>query len=103
MRDFGTQSHAGFMSRNNRLSNARPPRSLLLALLAFCLRLPDLGAAAPLVLSAPSRLPGQFQFSVSGESGSPYIVESSTNLQNWQHIYTNREPTSADTLLLNAP
>jgi len=90
------------MSRN-RLSNARPFRSLLLALLAFSLCLSDIGAAAQLVLSAPSRVPGQFQFSVSGEAGSPYIVESSTNLQSWQPVYTNREPASVDTLLLNAP
>jgi hypothetical protein len=101
MRDSCTQSRAGFISRR-RLSNAQPLRPLLLALLTFCLCLPDIGAA-PLALSAPSRVPGQFQFSVSGQAGSPYIVESSTNLQSWKPAYTNREPAATDTLLLSAP
>jgi hypothetical protein len=47
---------------------------------------------------------GQFSFTVSGVSGSQYVVQSSTNLVNWVSVQTNASPftfTDTSTVKLN--
>jgi hypothetical protein len=43
----------------------------------------------PVVLTAPKLSAGQFGFGVTGPSGSTVVIESSTNLLNWQAASTN--------------
>jgi len=50
-------------------------------------------SAAPPVLSASAGITsGTFKFTVNGQVGQEYIVQSSTNLVNWMPIYTNPSP-----------
>jgi hypothetical protein len=49
------------------------------------------GAAA---MTAPHASAGQFSFTVSGTSGSKYVVQASTNLVNWVSLQTNTSPFS---------
>lgn len=49
------------------------------------------GAAA---MTSPHASAGQFSFTVSGTSGSKYVVQASTNLVNWVSLQTNTSPFS---------
>ena len=42
--------------------------------------------------SAPSYANGQFSLTVSGDTGPDYILQSSTNLIDWQSLLTNSSP-----------
>jgi hypothetical protein len=42
--------------------------------------------------SAPSYANGQFSLTVSGDTGPDYILQSSTNLIDWQSLFTNSSP-----------
>jgi hypothetical protein len=46
----------------------------------------------PATLHFVSASPGQFQFSVTGQSGSQYVIEASTNLLDWILLGTNQAP-----------
>ncbi len=46
----------------------------------------------PATLSAPVAANGQFSFSVSGVSGSQYVVEESSDLIHWTPVMTNTVP-----------
>ncbi|HEV2694839.1 MAG TPA: fibronectin type III domain-containing protein [Verrucomicrobiae bacterium] len=46
----------------------------------------------PVALGAPARAGSQFSFSVSGATGSQYVVQASTNLVNWVSLQTNTAP-----------
>ena len=49
-------------------------------------------AAAAALMTALTSNPGQFSFAVSGITGSPYVVQASTDLVNWVAIQTNYAP-----------
>jgi endonuclease/exonuclease/phosphatase family metal-dependent hydrolase len=46
----------------------------------------------PATLDSISASPGQFQFGVTGQPGSQYVIEASTNLLDWIIIETNQAP-----------
>jgi hypothetical protein len=43
-------------------------------------------------VSSPAWVGGQFSLSVSGQSGPDYAVQASTNLVNWQSVFTTNSP-----------
>jgi hypothetical protein len=47
---------------------------------------------APPALSAYRYASGEFSFNLAGTTGSPYVVETSTNLVNWVPVLTNAAP-----------
>jgi hypothetical protein len=55
----------------------------------FTITSPALAAARLQVVAAPA---GQFVFQVSGVSGVPYVIQSSTNLHSWSAASTNTLP-----------
>ena len=48
---------------------------------------------APPQLSTPAYTNGSFSLMVSGDAGHDYIIQTSTNLTDWESIYTNPMPT----------
>jgi Fibronectin type III domain len=46
----------------------------------------------PSVLTSAKNSNGQFSFTLSGVAGSPYVIEASTNLVNWEPVLTNVAP-----------
>ena len=48
---------------------------------------------APPQLSTPAYTNGSFNLTVSGDAGHDYIIQTSTNLSDWESIYTNPMPT----------
>src|SRR5437868_2091960 len=58
-------------------------------------------SAAPL-LSGANRSAGQFQFQISGESNTAYIVEASTNLQSWTPVLTNSDAGATHSIMVSA-
>jgi hypothetical protein len=46
----------------------------------------------PAVLNPALSSDGQFSFTISGVAGNPYVIEASTNLINWEPIFTNVAP-----------
>jgi len=57
----------------------------------------------PPVLSNPFYSSGQFQFTLTGQSNVIYVVQSSTNLQNWVSESTNSQLPAIRTIILTAP
>jgi hypothetical protein len=60
------------------------------------------GGSFAATLSNPTRTGNQFQFTVTGETNAVYIVEASTNLQQWFSVLTNSEASLARAITLNA-
>jgi hypothetical protein len=60
------------------------------------------GTSPAATLSNPTRTANQFQLTVTGETNAMYIVEASTNLQQWLSVLTNSEPGIVRTITLNA-
>src|SRR5258708_3817887 len=59
-------------------------------------------SAVPPVLSAPVPSSGQFQFTLSGDTNAPYIIETSTNLQSWKAVSTNNEALASRSIVVAA-
>src|SRR5947208_1713219 len=59
-------------------------------------------AATGPILSAPIHSGSQFQFTLLGETNVPYILQSSTNLQEWFAVATNVDLNPIRTVVLNA-
>jgi hypothetical protein len=70
------------------------------AIFAGLLGLMSLATSAPgaVALGSAVRVGDQLQFTVTGESNASYIIEGSTNLQQWRGVLTNREATVTRTL-----
>jgi len=76
----------------------------VIALLAACFASRALATTDPfLLLSSPSLVSNQVQFTLTGESGVPYVIESSEDLQNWATIATITNSTIARLITLDAP
>ena len=58
---------------------------------------------APPTLSAPAWSGGQFQFTLIGQANASYIIETSTNLQNWVAVLTNSSIEATRQITLAAP
>ena len=58
---------------------------------------------APPTLSAPAWSGGQFQFTLIGQANASYIIETSTNLQNWVAVLTNSSIEATRPITLAAP
>jgi hypothetical protein len=61
-----------------------------------------IGAAGAVTLTAPERTGSGLRFTVVGESNANYFIESSTNLQHWSPIFTNRNA-GAPTTTVSVP
>jgi hypothetical protein len=57
----------------------------------------------PLTLTAPSRTPGQFQFTLNGQANVSYIIQTSTNLVNWDPVVTNVSANATRVISVDAP
>jgi hypothetical protein len=53
-------------------------------------------------LGNPARIGSQLQFTVTGESNASYIIEGSTNLQQWRPVLSSRESGVTRTVSVNA-
>jgi hypothetical protein len=69
-----------YSSAGTNFSYSFPPLSLTVLTLA-----PDAAR-----LQAVSVSDNEFVFQLSGQPGTPYVIQSSTNLQNWSSVSTNR-------------
>src|SRR5882672_733431 len=56
-----------------------------------------------LVLSSPVVTNNQFQFSLTGESGVSYVIESSPDLVNWASVATNSDSSISRLIGVDAP
>jgi len=61
------------------------------------------GSGTPIILSAPSRTGGQFQFTLNGQADVSYIIQASTNLLNWEAVATNVSANATRIISVNAP
>src|SRR5688572_12140518 len=68
-----------------------------LGILAFAMT-----ALGAVTLGDPARMGTQLQFTVTGESNVSYIIEGSTNLQQWRPVLSSRESGVMRTVSVNA-
>ena len=74
------------------------------AFLAACLGMMAFAmtAVGAVTLGNPARMGCQLQFTVTGESNANYIIEGSTNLQQWRPVLSSRDSGATRTLSVNA-
>ena len=56
-----------------------------------------------LILGSPFLTNNQFQFSLTGESGVSYVIESSRDLENWAPVATNSDSSISREIAVDAP
>jgi hypothetical protein len=83
----------------NTLNALVPLQSVTLFVLPGAAVLPPV----PPVLSATSKSQGQFAFTLNGQAGTNYIIQSSSDLVNWQPVSTNALIGTSSNLLFAMP
>ncbi|HZL43050.1 MAG TPA: hypothetical protein VFD66_07190 [Verrucomicrobiae bacterium] len=57
----------------------------------------------PPALSAAVKAPGTFAFTLTGQTGTNYVIQSSSDLVNWSPVSTNTLTGSSSNLLFTVP
>jgi len=78
-----------------------PPRAVVARLL-FLDSFRQCASAVPPVLQGPLRWNGYFQFGLFGEVNAQYVIEMSTNLQDWKAVRTNNEALASRSIVVTA-